>query len=117
MKTGEEEEFKSLFNPIVCDIQNHGRYSMRSYTTENINNAYVKKGSGTFLNSDLLRGQLQGLDDMLDACGNGHFAYLSKKDFSKTGAARTMELDVRNFLKNIIVKEGFGINNDYIASR
>ena len=107
MKVGQEEEFKSLFNPIVFDIQNHGRYSMMNYIPDNINEAYIKKNSRTFLCSDLFRGQLKGLDDMLDQSRSGHFAYLTQKDFSPTGAARTMELDVHSFLANIILKGCF----------
>ena len=80
---------------------------MRNYIPDNINDAYVKKTSGTFLSSDLFRGQMKGLDDMLDKSRSGHFAYFTHKDFSPTGAARTMELDVQKFLADIILKGCF----------
>ena len=48
VKIGQEEKFKSLFDPIVIDIQNHGRYSMQNYILDNTNDAYVEKISGTF---------------------------------------------------------------------
>ena len=107
MKVGHEEQFKSLFNPIVFDIQNHGRYSLRNYIPDNINNAYVERHSRTFLRSDLFREQMRGLDDMLDKSRSGHFAYFTQKDFSLTGAARTLELDVHCFLADIILKGCF----------
>ena len=90
---------------------------MRDYSDEYVSDAYIEKGSTTFLSSDLLREQLAGLDDMMDSRGNGHFAYFSRKDFSATGAARTMELDLKNFVKDIIIKNCFSINSDYIAHR
>ena len=117
MKSRSEAEFKSLFMPIVIDIQNHGRYSMISYIHDNVNDAYVETNSRLFLSSDLLRGQLGGLDDMLDKSGNGHFAYFTQKDFSSTGAARTMELDVGLFLADFVLKECFGITNEEIVKR
>ena len=115
MKVGHEEEFKSLFNPIVFDIQNHGRYSLRNYIPDNINDAYVERHSRTFLRSDLFREQMRGLDDMLDKSQSGHFAYFTQNDFSQTGAARTMELDAHNFLADIILKGSF--TNKRIVNR
>ena len=117
MIAGYEEEFKRSLEPIVIDIQNHGRYSMNNYVHDNINDAYVEKDSRTYLCSDLLRNQMGGLDDMLDKSGNGHFAYFTQKDFSQTGAARTMALDVKTFFTDFILKGSFDMVHESSVNR
>ena len=99
---GHEDVFKSLFKPYVINIQNHGRAEMAGYVYDKVNDAYKEKDSRTFLCSDLLRSQMGGLLDsgLLDSSKEGwsFIGNFSQKDFSKTGAARTMALDVKKFI-------------------
>ena len=98
--SGHEDEFKCLFRPFVIDIQNHGRVNMPEYIHHKIKDAYVENDSRTFLSADLFRNQIGGLFELLKE-GNS-FGYLTQKDFSPTGAARTMALDVKTFFKTTL---------------
>ena len=94
---GHENEFKSMFKRFVIDIQNHGRNDMAEYVSDNVNDAYQERDSRTFLSSDLLRSQVYGLFELLKE--DNSFGHFTRKDFSQTGAARTMALDVKKFFK------------------
>ena len=97
------ETFKELFKPFVIDIQNHGRYNKAEYVYEKINDAYVENVESdfkTFLCSDLLRSQVLGLMESLEE--GSCFSNFARKDFSQTGAARTMALDVKKMVRKWI---------------
>ena len=89
-----------MFKPVVIDIQNHGRSDMTKYVLEHINEAYEEYNSKTFISSDLMRNQVGGLSE-LTTTGNA-FGHFIQKDFSKTGAARTMALDVKMFFRHCL---------------
>ena len=108
---GSEEKFRSLFNPVVIDIQNHGRKDKRTYVHDNVSDAYVGKTSKTFLCSDLLRSQVGGLFEILDE--EGPFNVFKKKDFSHTGAARTLALDMKQFIRSFLLNSLEEIPEEY----
>ena len=92
------EGFKHLFKPIVMEIQNHCKMDLRQYNDDNVTDAYVGKASRTFLCSDLLRSQVGGLFKLDD-----DFSVFKEKDFSHTGAARTLALDMKQFLRKFLL--------------
>ena len=100
IKRGHEVQFKSMFEPFVMDIQNHGRDSMRNYISDNVRDAYVGADSQTYLSSNLLRTQIGGLYEVMK--DGKSFSDFSKKDFSPTGAARTMALDVKKWFRECL---------------
>ena len=108
---GFEDKFKHLFKPIVIDIQNHGRMDRSKYIYDNVSEAYVGKASGTFLCSDLLRSQVGGLFELLE--DGSDFSAFKKKDFSHTGAARTLALDMKQFLRKFLLNCLVEIPNEY----
>ena len=73
---------------------------MTKYVLEHINEAYEEYNSKTFISSDLMRNQVGGLSE-LTTTGNA-FGHFIQKDFSKTGAARTMALDVKKFFRRCL---------------
>ena len=88
-----------MFQHLVIEIQNHGR-PMNKYVYDIVNEAYIVRNSKTFLSSNLLRTQIWGLEDLMkDGKSLGDFA---KKDFSPTGAARTMALDVKKWFRECV---------------
>ena len=109
---GHEHKFKSLFKRFVIDIQNHGRVDMAEYVHDRVKDAYVEKDSKTFLSSDLLRSQLGGLFELLKE--GKSFGFFSRKDFSQTGAARTMALDVKTFFRKTLSERLIEIPDRYI---
>ena len=74
---------------------------MAGYVSDKVNDAYVERNSRTFLSSDLLRSQVDGLFELLKK-GNS-FEDFTVKDFSQTGAARTMALDVKKFFRECLL--------------
>ena len=94
----------------MIDIQNHARW-VEECIYDKVDDAYVEIDSRTFLQkivggcgqrtflcSNLLRDQVEGLFEYLD---NGQLGKLgfTRKDFSQTGAARTIALDVTKFFR------------------
>ena len=77
----------------MIDIQNHGRDDSTKYIYEKVNDAYVEKDSKIFLCSNLLRSQVGGLFDMMEE--GKSLSYFTRKDFSQTGASRTIALDLK----------------------
>ena len=98
---GHHYEFKSLFERFVIDIQNHGRSDMAEYVSDKVNDAYEERDSRTFLSSDLLRSQVDGMFELLKE--GKSFEDFTPKDFSQTGAARTMALDVKKFFRECLL--------------
>jgi hypothetical protein len=95
----------------VIDIQNFGRPDMTKYVYDKVNDAYLEKDSRMFLCSDLLRNQLGGL---LDQMKEGRaLDVFTQKDFSQTGAARTMSIDVNRFFREILLKSLIDIPDIY----
>ena len=93
--------FKALFRPFVLDIQNHGRRAMSEYVSDNVNDAYIEGHSKTYISSNLLGTQVGGLHERMKV-GNG-FGDFEKKDFSPTGAARTLALDVNKWFRECLM--------------
>ena len=87
--------FKSLFKPVVIDIQNCGRTRGSQFASDTFNEAYLEEDDKTFLCSDLFRGQLEGLVDYVQSNSTWPFANFSASNFSPTGAARSMSIDIR----------------------
>ena len=74
---------------------------MPEYVHDNINDAYIQRDSKTYISSNLLRTQVGGLHyQMQDGKSFGDFV---KKDFSPTGAARTMALDVKKWFRECLL--------------
>ena len=71
---------------------------MTNYVYDKIDDAYVEKDSRTFLCSNLLRDQIEGLFEFLEGGKLGSLGF-TRKDFSQTGAARTMTLDIKMFFR------------------
>ena len=92
--------FKPLFKRFVLDIQNHGR-PRSQYVYDQTSDAYIERDSKTYISSNLLRTQVGGLHHMMtDGQIFGDFV---KKDFSTTGAARTMALDVKKCFREYLL--------------
>ena len=88
-----------MFERYVIEIQHHGRNRMCDFTCDNVEAAYLLRDSKTYINSNLLR-NIGGLEQLMSngrSCGD-----FSKKDFSSTGAARTMALDVKKWFRECI---------------
>ena len=90
-----------MFERFVVDIQNHGRNNMNDYVSDNIKDAYIEMQSKTYISSNLLRTQIGGLYEVMKA--GKAFGDFSKKDFSQTGAARTMALDVKKWFRECLL--------------
>ena len=74
---------------------------MPEYVHDNINDAYIQRDSKTYISSNLLRSQVGGLHEMMkDGKSFGDFA---RKDFSTTGAARTLALDVKKGFRECLL--------------
>ena len=71
---------------------------MDNFISDKVNDAYVETDSKTFVCSDLLRNQIEGLLEFLEKDQLGKLGF-TRKDFSQTGAARTMALDVTKFFR------------------
>ena len=97
IKNGYESNFKNDFKKYIIDIQNHGLH-VSDYVMDNVDKVYVKKDGDVFLSSDLLRKQVEGLFDLMKA--GKAFEDFYPKDFSETGAARTMAFDVKKWFRN-----------------
>ena len=107
---GLENKFKRLFKSIVIDIQNHCKMDQRQYVENNVSDAYIGKDSREYLCSDILRSQVEGLFEQLQ---DADFHAFKKKDFSHTGAARTMALDVKQWLTKFFLNCLVEIPNEY----
>ena len=74
---------------------------MSEYVSDNINDAYIERHSKTYISSNLLRTQVGGLLELMkDGKSFGDFV---KKDFSTTGAARTLALDVKKWFRECLL--------------
>ena len=62
---------------------------MNQMISDKIDDAYVEVDGRTYLSSDMMRSQVAGFIQALP------FFRFDKKDFSHTGAARTIALDVK----------------------
>ena len=88
-----------MFERFVIDIQHHGRDRMCDFIGDNVEAAYLIRDSKTYISPNLLR-KIGGLEWQM---GNGRACgVFSKKDFSPTGAARTMALDVKKWFRECI---------------
>ena len=85
---------------------------MAEYVHDRVKDAYVEKDSKTFLSSDLLRSQLGGLFELLKE--GKSFGFFTQKDFSQTGAARTMALDVKTFFRTTLTDSLIEIPDRYL---
>ena len=94
------KQSSSLCSGPFLDIQNHGR-RMPQYVYDNINDAYIERHSKTYINSNLLRTQLGGLHAIMK--DDNSFGDFIKKDFSTTGAARTLALDVKKGFRECLL--------------
>jgi hypothetical protein len=84
--------FKSLFEPFVIDIQNHGRPDRSAFVYDKVNEAYTENNSRTFLCSDLFRSQLEGFVEYLKSGDGWSLGNFTTMEFSLTGAARSMSI-------------------------
>ena len=75
---------------------------MTKYVTENVEKVYVRKNGKTYLASDMLRKQVEGLYELMKA--GKSFEDFKVKDFSETGAARTMALDVKKWFRKVHIR-------------
>ena len=96
---GKVDEFKSLFDPFVIDIQNHGRPHRSNFVFDKVNDAYLEEDGKTFICSDLFRGQLEGLLSNLQTVNFWSLANVTTNDFSPIGAARSMSMDVKSMFR------------------
>jgi hypothetical protein len=96
---GHDDVFKSLFKPFIIDIQNHGRPNRSAFVYDKVNEAYTEKNSRTFLCSDLFRSQLEGFFEHLKNGDGWSFGSFTTMEFSPTGAARSMSVDVKNMFR------------------
>ena len=72
---------------------------MNQMIIDKINDAYVEVDGRTYLSSDMMRSQVEGLIEHMLKESLSHF---NKKDFSHTGAARTIALDVKRLFKSCL---------------
>ena len=75
--------FKENFSIAIEDIQNHGR-NKPDYQQNNINKAYERRDGKTFLSSNLLRNQVDGLKDLFED-GRGFSLFEIKDGFTLKG--------------------------------
>ena len=68
---------------------------------DNINNAYIEIHSKTYISSNLLRNQVGGLQELMK--DGKTLCDFVKKDFSPTGAARTLALDVKKWFREALL--------------
>ena len=87
--------FKSLFQPFVIDIQNHGSHPGSEADYDKVIEAYLEEDGKTFICSDLFRGQL----GMIVNDATCPFASFTTENFSPTGAARSISVDVKKIFK------------------
>ena len=93
---GHNNDFKSLFDPLVINIQNHGRLDSSNLALNEANDAYLEEDGSTFICSDLFRSQLRGFFQTLERDSSW---VICKTDFSQTGAARSVSLDVKTLAR------------------
>ena len=86
---------------------------MAGYVSDKVNDAYEERNSKTFLSSDLLRSQVDGLFELLK--DGKSFEDFTPKDFSQTGAARTMALDVKKFFRECLLTCIMEIPDKYLT--
>ena len=74
---------------------------MSEYVSDNVKDAYIESQSKTYISANLLRTQVGGLLELMkDGKSFGDFV---KKDFSSTGAARTLALDVKKWFRECLI--------------
>ena len=95
----------------MIDIQNHARW-VEDFIYDKIDDAYVEKDSRTFLCANLLRDQVEGLFEYLKEGKLGKLGF-TRKNFSQTGAARTIALDVTGYFRKCILSGLMEIPDNY----
>jgi len=104
--------FSKLFEPYVIDIQSHGHRLFTKHVPQLNLDTYLVHGNngGTYVNSNLMRDQMDGIIHFLHALG------FNEKDYSDTGAARTVIGSLSKFAassNNPIFRTLFTLVPDY----
>ena len=109
MKVGETRpnniSFSELFEPYVIGIQSHGNRTFTNHVPQlNLDSYLVHvNNGGMYVNSNLMRGQMDGIIHYLHALG------FKEKDYSDTGAARTVTFSLTNIFPKLAAASKFPI--------